>query len=177
MTAETFMTLRLVPFAAAHFATLVRWFSSEEEVVQWGGPGVSFPLDASQLDVMLGETRARPPGRLAWMAEGRDRMVGHAQLGLDWRNGNALLARVAVAPDERGRGLAAAMLRQVIGCGFALPGFERIELNVYSFNTPAIRLYERLGFVREGVRRSSTRVGNNRWDTVIMGLLRSERRC
>jgi RimJ/RimL family protein N-acetyltransferase len=68
------------------------------------------------------------------------------------------------------------MLGQVVDRAFAFDGIERLELNVFSFNTPAIRAYERLGFVKEGVRRSSTRVGPERWDTVMMGLLRSEYR-
>lgn len=40
--------LRLVPFAPAHFDELASWFSDERELVQWGGPRVSHPLDASQ---------------------------------------------------------------------------------------------------------------------------------
>lgn len=42
------------------------------------------------------------------------------------------------------------------------------------FNAAAIRTYESLGFTLEGVRRSSTRVGDERWDTGMMGLLASE---
>jgi RimJ/RimL family protein N-acetyltransferase len=57
-----------------------------------------------------------------------------------------------------------------------MPGIERLELNVFSFNTPALRACERLGFVWEGVRRSSARVGSERWDTVMMGLLKAEYR-
>jgi RimJ/RimL family protein N-acetyltransferase len=68
------------------------------------------------------------------------------------------------------------MLGQVVDRAFSFGGIERLELNVFSFNTPAIRAYERLGFVREGVRRSSTRVGLDRWDTVMMGMLRTEYR-
>ena len=101
-------------------------------------------------------------------------MVGHTQLRLDWRHGVATIARVAIAPDARGRGLAAPMLTLVVDEAFALPDFERVELNVYSFNEPAIRAYASLGFLTEGVRRRSTRVGEERWDTVIMAVLRPE---
>ncbi|MCG8355983.1 MAG: GNAT family N-acetyltransferase, partial [Kiloniellales bacterium] len=93
---------------------------------------------------------------------------------LDWRHGTATMARVAIAPSARGRGLAPPMLKLVVDEAFALPDFERVELNVYSFNEPAIRAYASLGFVKEGVRRSSTRVGDERWDTVIMAMLRPE---
>lgn len=101
-------------------------------------------------------------------------MVGHAQLGFDWRNGIALLSRVAVAPEARGRGLASEMVRLVVGRAFDFQEIERVELNVYTWNEPAIRTYQRIGFQAEGVRRSSAHVAGERWDTAIMGLLRSE---
>lgn len=100
--------------------------------------------------------------------------VGHAQLAYDWRDGNARLGRVAIAPAERGQGLARPMVALLIDEAFKTPGIERLELNVYMFNEPAIRTYQALGFTLEGVRRSSTRAGAQRWDTGMMGLLRSE---
>lgn len=165
---------RLIPFASEHFSTLSSWFASEADVVQWGGPLLSFPLTEGQLHMMLAEGDTAPPARLCWMAEQDGALVGHAQLGFDWRNGNALLARVAIAPAARGRRLADPMLRLVLDQAFARPEIERVELNVYAWNTPAIRSYERLGFKAEGVRRSSALVSGERWDTAMMGLLRQE---
>ncbi len=164
----------LVPFAPEHFAVLSDWFTSQADVVQWGGPLLSFPLTDEQLQAMLDEGDVVPPTRLCWMAEDDDMLVGHAQVGFDWRNGNALLARVAIAPRARGRRLAGPMLRLVLEQAFARPEIEKVELNVYAWNTPAIRSYERLGFKTEGVRRSSALVDGDRWDTAIMGLLRHE---
>lgn len=165
---------RLVPFAPEHFPVLCGWFASQADVVQWGGPLVSFPLTAEQLAPMLPETDTVPPPRLCWMAEHEGALVGHAQLVFDWRNGNAMLARVAIAPRERGRGLAGPMLNLVVRNAFAHSEIQRVELNVYAWNRPAIRTYERLGFKNEGVRRSSALIDGERWDTAIMGLLREE---
>ncbi len=164
--------IKLVPFTPSHFRTLARWFESERDVVQWGGSSVTFPLDDMQLQAMLDEGRSEPPARLCWMAAEHGELIGHAQLRLDWRDGNATLSRVAIAPGARGRGLAVPMVALVIDEAFALPAIGRIELNVYGFNTPAIRTYERLGFAKEGVRRSSALVGSERWDTVVMSLRR-----
>jgi RimJ/RimL family protein N-acetyltransferase len=170
------VTLRLVPFAPAHFPVLGRWFATEAEAVLWGGPDMRAPVDEAQLAPMLAESLTSPPGRLCWMAaEGAgDRIVGHAQLAFEWRHGVARLGRVAVAPGSRGQGLARPMLALVIDRAFAWPEIERVELNVYTNNAPAIRTYRALGFVPEGVRRSSVRVGTERWDTQHMGLLRPE---
>lgn len=166
--------LTLVPLAELHFATLASWFPTEADLIQWGGPFINFPLDDRQLRAMVAETLAAPPTRLCWMADDAASSIGHAQLGLDWRNGVALLSRVAIAPQARGRGLATPMLRLVLEEAFAVTDVARVELNVYAWNRPAIRTYERLGFRMEGTRRSSARVGNERWDTAIMGLLRDE---
>lgn len=166
--------LSLIPFEPAHFGALATWFSSEEDVVQWGGPGVSYPLDNAQLSAMLERGSADQPTRLCWMAQDGGELVGHAQLGVDWRNGNARLSRVVIAPSMRGQGLAAPLVALVIREAFSLPEIERLELNVFPFNASAIRTYEGLGFVKEGVRRSSARVGAKRWDTAIMALLRAD---
>ncbi|WP_421836806.1 GNAT family N-acetyltransferase [Novosphingobium sp.] len=166
--------LKLVPFSQAHFETLGSWFFSEADLVQWGGPFVTFPLDAGQLGAMLAEAAASPPTRVCWMVESDGTAIGHAQLGLDWRNGVALLSRVAIAPQARGLRLALPMLRLVVDKAFAKAEIARVELKVYTWNQPAIRVYERLGFRMEGIRRSSARVGKERWDTAIMGLLRGE---
>jgi RimJ/RimL family protein N-acetyltransferase len=166
--------MQLLSFSADDTETLAAWFANEAALVQWGGPDVVFPLDRTQIAGFLREAAADPPTR--WLFNGIEKglMVAHAQCALDWRHGVARLARVAVNPACRGRGLAAPFLRLILQRIFALQGFERVELNVYSFNTAAIRTYERLGFVQEGTRRSSVRVGAERLDTAMFALLRSQ---
>ncbi|SSW64903.1 GNAT family N-acetyltransferase [Achromobacter agilis] len=69
------------------------------------------------------------------------------------------------------------MVALMIDEAFRPPGIDRQELNVYMFNEPAIRTCRKLGFTLEGVRHSSTRAGSERWDTGMMGLLRSKRQA
>ncbi|OCP02827.1 hypothetical protein BC374_12500 [Ensifer sp. LC13] len=153
---------------------MLDWFASLEALVQWGGPGLSFPLEATALDTMLAETTGVEPTR--WMFAGLidGKLAGHAQVALDWQHGVGRLSRVAVNPQMRGRRLARPFLREVADRFFANPAFDRLELNVYTFNEAAIRTYLSLGFREEGVRRSSVKVGDTRWDTAIFGLLRNE---
>jgi len=54
---------------------------------------------------------------------------------------------IAVAPAERGRGVAIALLRRIIAL-LRRRGFETISLNVRLENDAAIRLYRKLGFHR-----------------------------
>ncbi|SDA99980.1 GNAT family protein [Sinorhizobium sp. NFACC03] len=161
-------------FSQKHIPEMLDWFSNLEALVQWGGPGLSFPLEAAQLDAMLAETTAVEPGRSMFAGLVDGKLAGHAQVALDWQNGVGRLSRVAINPRMRGRGLARPFLREVTERFFADPAFERLELNVYTFNEAAIRTYRSLGFREEGVRRSSAKVGDVRWDTAIYGLLRNE---
>ena len=168
------MSISLLPFEPSHFGVLIDWFSTEKEVVQWDGTSLAMPITGAKLASMLEEAAGDPPTRICWMAAQEGELIGHAQIGLDWRNMTALLGRVAIAPNTRGRGLGRQMLRTVLDETFLRFPMERIELNVFTWNLAAIRCYEGLGFIREGVRRSSAIVGDERWDTAIMGLLRAE---
>lgn len=167
--------LQVRPFVQADFSTLMGWFPDEAALVQWGGPEVSFPLDAAQLDRMSAESLRSPPGRALWTGWLGEQRVAHAQVALDWRHGVARLGRVCLSPGHRGLGLAVPFLERVIGQVFAAPVFERLELNVYTFNDAAIRTYLKLGFRQEGVRPSAVKVGTDRWDTAVFGMLRAER--
>jgi RimJ/RimL family protein N-acetyltransferase len=156
------------------FSTLISWFPDEMALVQWGGPDVRFPLDEAQLDRMLDEGRSDPPARRLWAGEIDGALAAHAQMSFDRRHGVARLARVSVDPARRRHGLATPFLSCVIRQAFDEPVIMRIELNVFTFNQAAIRTYMKLGFVQEGVRRSTVQVGDQRWDAAMFGLLRSD---
>lgn len=110
--------LGLIPFSTNHFATLAGWFTSERELVQWGGSDLWFPVDDRQLQAMLDEGLTQAPSRWCRMALQGGTLVGHAQLAFDWRNGNARIGRVAISPEHRGRGLAVEMLELILARRF-----------------------------------------------------------
>jgi ribosomal-protein-alanine N-acetyltransferase len=51
---------------------------------------------------------------------------------------------------------------------------HRVTLHVFEYNPRAIRIYEKLGFRREGAMRQENYRDGRYWDTIIMGLLREE---
>jgi len=166
--------MQLINFTESHFQTLTSWFNLEKELIQWGGNKLSYPLSHEALLQMLTEDNLPQPTRLSWMVTDKNHIVGHCQLALDWKNGNAVLGRIAIAPKFRGTGLAVPMVRLAVREGFSIPQMERIELNVYTINLAAIRTYEKVGFLREGIKRSEAKVDGARWDTLMMSILRSE---
>ncbi len=76
-------------------------------------------------------------GRVIFKADLGPRLGEQAQLQGVW-----------VAPELRGRGLSTPALSGMLT--LAMRRFPRISLYVNDFNTPAIRAYERLGFVEVG---------------------------
>jgi len=64
----------------------------------------------------------------------------------------AQIMDIAVAPDHRGRGVGHILVEQAIAVARE-KGAERLVLEVRRSNVPAIRLYERFGFVEYFVRR------------------------
>jgi len=50
-------------------------------------------------------------------------------------------------------------------------GIERIELEVYASNGPAIRLYEKRGFVHEGIKKKARKLDGIYDDVLLMALL------
>ena len=49
-------------------------------------------------------------------------------------------------------------------------GLERVELEVYTSNIPAIRLYEKRGFVPEGVKMKARKLDGEYFDIQVMAL-------
>lgn len=78
---------------------------------------------------------------------------------------------IGVLPAYRGRGVGRSLLRACIDRSLQ-NGLTRIELEVRTDNERAIRLYESLGFVREGVKCKGMRIEGAYFDTLIMGYLK-----
>jgi len=62
----------------------------------------------------------------------------------------------------------------MVNYAFGILGMHRVWLHVYAYNQRAIRAYEKAGFVREGVLREDRYHNGRFFDTIVMGLLRSE---
>ena len=82
---------------------------------------------------------------------------------------------IGVHPDYRGNGIGSRLVETVIDSAFK-NGFERVELEVFASNAGAIRLYERLGFEREGIRRRVRKLDGCYDDNFVMTRLRDDSR-
>ena len=94
--------------------------------------------------------------------------------GVDWSNRTAFVSIGLGRAEHRGRGYGADAMRVGLRFAFHELNLHRVCLTVFSYNAPAIALYERLGFVREGVYREHIERDGQRYDLIFYGLLRHE---
>ena len=86
----------------------------------------------------------------------------------------AHLGGLAVHPDFRGRRVADDAAREFQRHVLLDLGYHRLELEIYGFNERAMRLGERVGFVREGERRKAYRRQGQWADRALYGLVRED---
>jgi ribosomal-protein-alanine N-acetyltransferase len=104
-----------------------------------------------------------------------DRPVGTIGLkNLNLVDGNAGLGISIGAEEDRGKGYGSDALQALLRFGFDELRLVRIWLDVYDMNDGAQRVYERAGFVHEGIqRRAAFREGVHR-DVHLMAILADE---
>jgi putative acetyltransferase len=97
-------------------------------------------------------------------------IVGRLSLARDTHPASAHVADLGlmVAKDARGHGVGRALLQAAVDWSTDA-AIRKLELHVFPWNEPAIRLYERFGFVREGYRQGHYLRNGQYADAVLMG--------
>ncbi len=80
---------------------------------------------------------------------------------------------MGVVSEYRNRGIGSELMRYALQHAKRM-GLERIELSVYESNRVAIQLYQQFGFVIEGKKIRSVKIGNRYENLVIMALFMEE---
>ncbi|MFF6977684.1 GNAT family N-acetyltransferase [Streptomyces sp. NPDC008343] len=118
-------------------------------------------------------TRSDQPDRLDLAVTDRatGELVGEVVL-YEWDpDARSCTFRTLIGPRGRGRGLGTEATRLIVGHGFEQLGLHRIQLEAYAHNLRALHIYEKVGFVVEGIRRE-IELRDGEWvDEVLMALL------
>ena len=101
-----------------------------------------------------------------------DKVVGWCDIR---RNGRATHAHggtlgMGILPGYRDRGLGMRLITAALDLAKER-GLHRVQLNVYATNTRAIALYEKVGFVREGVARDEVKIDGQFIDSIGMAVI------
>jgi len=148
--------------------------------------GVTEPDEVSGDPAKMLETireHAEKPGWLYLIVDETEKSVatttgsegGLIRGELTFRNGNRRKVAhhgdfgISVHADWRGRGIGRVLIETLIEWAAAHDTIEKVFLGALSTNKRAIRLYKRLGFKKEAVRRDYFKLGPGRYvDDVVM---------
>jgi len=129
--------------------------------------------DELQEEVRRSEEEPELHGRFVLEVEGEPAGV----LAFDVANRRSRIAylhAIMLDPAYRGRGLATAATRLLVRHLVFDLDYHRVQLEVYGFNEPALRHFERAGFRREGVRRQAYWRHGAWVDGILFGLVRED---
>jgi RimJ/RimL family protein N-acetyltransferase len=154
----------------------VEWLCAlygDDDVEPFLGGGRARDVAAVRVEVERSQREPARFGRLVVEVDGaRAGTMGYHEVSEAHRI--AQLEVLAVHPDFRRRGVADEAARLLQRYLLLDLGFHRLELACYGFNEAALRHAERVGFVREGVKRRAY-LRHGVWqDAVQFALLREE---
>ncbi len=179
---ETILTtqrLRLTPHILPDAEAMNRW-SADPELCYYSddtpAPAEPEPIEETRRYIERIITR-QDDNILRWGVRRieDDQLIGFCMIVfIDHHN---LKCKVGMAIGEKtawGKGYGREVLEALVRHCFEVLGMNRIGAEIYAFNAPSIRLFERTGFQREGVIRQSVVKNGLYEDEYVYGLLRDE---
>lgn len=131
--------MKLVTPNDGHLSEMMNWFPDRRSCAIWAGPEFRYPFDATSF--REGVRLDLPSYSLV---DDRGALAAFGQYYL--RAARCHLARLVVSPIYRARGLGYALIRELSRIGRGALNVTECSLFVMEDNTPARRLYERMGF-------------------------------
>ncbi len=132
--------MRLTKPSDANFIELMSWFSTEEELSIWSGPGFRYPFDLNSFksDLKLDVIKS-----FSFVSNERELLAfGQYYLRLD----KCHLGRLVVNPNFRGQGIASCLIQELRALGKSDLKTDSCSLFVLKHNKSAIQAYTKLGF-------------------------------
>ena len=103
------------------------------------------------------------------------RIIGFVELsGILWNHRVGWIA-ISIGDEQSwGNGYGKEAMQSLLAYAFYELNLYRVQLTVFSYNERAIRLYESLGFTKEGSHRQFLQRDGDRYDMILYGLLADE---
>ena len=109
-----------------------------------------------------------------YMIEFEDKPIGYFRLSNHSVNNRNIYIGADISQEYKGKGFGVMSYRKFIPFLFEKYNLHKISLEVLSTNNIAINLYNKLGFVVEGIKRDDV-LKNGKWiDSIVMSILENE---
>lgn len=165
--------IALTPLTAADSSLLYQWINDREQVLF---NAAYKPVTETQHQAWFESIQQRKDLVIFGIRLlETDHLIGSCQLhSINFVNRTAELQIRLGSPDDRGKGYGTEAVRLLLQFAFTDLNLNRIHLRVFAGNTRAIGVYEKCGFLREGILRQGAYVDGRYVDVVVMGILRDE---
>ncbi|MFL5742601.1 MAG: GNAT family N-acetyltransferase [Flavisolibacter sp.] len=156
--------IRLEKCDQSCYDTLISWVDSAEALMQFAGPAFTFPLTKEQLEKSLSDNK-----RFAFKVVdvGTALPIGQAEIYLSEKS--AYLGSILIGNKRlRGKGVGKGIVSQLLAYAFDVLAQTKVELNVFDWNTGAIKCYEKVGLCINPSKRATRKVSGQTWTAINM---------
>lgn len=164
--------LKLTTARADDIQTMLTW-NEDPEYLRHVDTEAAIPYSERQLEGEQDSKDREVYFRLRTRTE--DELIGFVVIHrIEWNNRTGQLAIGIGLSKHRNQGYGTEALQLILRYAFYELNLDRVGLDVISYNAKAIRAYEKAGFQQEGCVRSAVYRDGQRYDRILMGMLRSE---
>lgn len=172
------LLIRLEHFGRQDFDLLISWIDSPEFLMQWAGPHFSYPLDEEQLTKYIKDANEENSKVHIYkvVLDESNETIGHISLNnIDLKNRSARIGKVLLGNTRmRGKGIGQKMVTELLKIAFDSLSLHRVGLGVFAFNESAVKSYEKVGLVKEGLLRDVRKMKDDYWSLWEMSILENE---
>ena len=157
--------IQLTPFTEKDFNRFISWIDNKELVVTIAGNYFSYPLTGTQLKAYLDDEKSYS---FNIVDTDENKVIGHAEIcksGTDLFKIDKLLIGDM---SSRGKGLCQPVMQALVDHAFTQLHASTVELNVFDWNTAAIKCYEKAGFIFNADKTAFFEVGDKKWKALNM---------
>ncbi len=167
--------VQLRAFEPEDVDTIVRWVN-DEMVTRYLSDALIYPVSKADEQKWLESISGTNHKEKVFAIETLNReLIGSVGLhNINWIERKAEMGIMIGEKEFWNKGYGSDALHEVLRIAFEKMNLNRVYLRVYENNSRAIRVYEKCGFQKEGVLRQDHYRGHQYYDTLVMGILRSE---
>ncbi|MCB9457452.1 MAG: GNAT family N-acetyltransferase [Anaerolineaceae bacterium] len=167
--------VRLTPLNSEDAAVIAEWHL-DSRYLRLLDAAIAFPKNEAQVVRWIQSGQQEKDNFLFGIRTmSSNLLIGFIEInGILWPHGTGWIAIGIGEPEYRGQGYGYEAMSMALNYAFHELNLHRMQLTVFSYNTSAIALYEKLGFQREGVHREFLLRDGQRHDMILYGLLSRE---
>lgn len=159
----------LQEFTEKDFKLFKTWITDAEMLAIFAGPIFSFPIKDSELFKYISRSDIKP---FKVILQETGEVIGHCEL--NYSRETPRLSRILIGQKSmRGKGLGNQVVTEMASLLFQDSSVQKVDLNVFDFNQPAIKCYEKVGFTVNPVPTKDLIVNGKTWKRLNMVLSRN----